>query len=53
MAALRSEFERKFTEVLTSRAASTLRAVARALDPHPSRRLEHDGRSPPVVIDDT
>ena len=44
MAAPRTEFEQKFTEVLTSRAVPV---AAGALDPHPNRRPEHDGRSPP------
>ena len=47
MAVLRAEFEQKFTEVLTSRAITALRVAVGALDPHPSRRPEQDGRSPP------
>ena len=47
MAVLRTEFEQKFTEVLASRAVAVLRSTMGALDPHPERRLEQDGRSPP------
>jgi hypothetical protein len=47
MAALRTEFEQRFTEVLTSRAVAAPRGAMRALDPHPGRRPEQDGRSPP------
>jgi hypothetical protein len=47
MAALTAEFEQKFIEVLISRAVTTLRLAAGALDPHPSRRPYQDGYSPP------
>jgi hypothetical protein len=47
MAARGAEFEQEFTEVLTSRAVATPRGTVGALDPHPSRRLEQAGRSPP------
>jgi hypothetical protein len=47
MAALRTEFERRFPEVLTSRAVIALRVAADPLDPHSCRRPERDSRSPP------
>lgn len=47
MTVLRAEFEQKFSKVLRSRAATAPRGVMRALDPHPERRPEQDGRSPP------
>jgi hypothetical protein len=47
MTALNTEFEQKFIKVLRSRVAAVPRGVMGALDPHPNRRLEQDGRSPP------
>jgi hypothetical protein len=47
MTVLRAEFEQKFSKVLKSRAATAPRGAMRALDPHPERRPEQDGRSPP------
>lgn len=46
MTALRAEFEQRFSKVLRSRAATAPRGAMRALDPHPERRPEQDGRSP-------
>jgi len=47
MTALNTEFEQKFTKVLRSRVTAVPRGVMGALDPHPNRRPEQDGRSPP------
>ncbi len=47
MRGLRAEFEQKFTEVLTSRAATAPRGAMGTLDPHSGRRPDRDGRSPP------
>jgi hypothetical protein len=47
MTVLTAEFEQKFTEVLTSRAVAVPCGATRALGPHPDRRPEQDGRSPP------
>src|SRR6266567_6599561 len=47
MTALRAEFEQRFCKVLKSRATTAPRGAMRALDPHPERRPEQDGRSPP------
>jgi len=47
MTVLRAESEQKFSKVLRSRAATAHRGTTRALDPHPERRSEQDGRSPP------
>jgi hypothetical protein len=47
MTDIRPEFEQKFTEALTSRAATVPRGAMGALDPHLEQRPEQDGRSPP------
>ena len=47
MTASRSEFEQRFTEVLTSMAAAADRGAMGALDPHLEQPPEQDGRSPP------
>jgi hypothetical protein len=47
MTAPRTEFEQKFTEVLTSRAVAAPHGAMGTLDPHSGRRPERDGRSPP------
>jgi hypothetical protein len=47
MAALGAEFEQRFSEVLTSRAVAAPHRAAGVFGPHPSRRPEGDGRSPP------
>jgi hypothetical protein len=47
MTVLRAEFEQRFSRVLKSRAATASRGTMQALDPHPERHPEQDGRSPP------
>ena len=42
-----TEFEQKFVEVLTSRAATAPHGALGARDPHLNRRREQDSRSPP------
>jgi len=53
MAAPEAELEQRFTEMLTSRAATARRGATGALDPHPVSASGQDGRSPPSVIDET
>ena len=53
MAAPEAELEQRFTEMLTSRAATAPRGATGALDHTSCRHPGQDGRSPPSVIDET
>lgn len=53
MAAPEAELEQKFTEMLTSRAATAPRGAIGELDPHPVSASGAGRPVPPSVIDET